>query len=97
MCFFTLVASELLVSYPSRTDGFIGVNKELFANKFLNISMALSFVILFAIMYVPILSGLFTIIPLNGSQLGVSAALAAVPVLGSEFTKNIFKKGLCNI
>ena len=90
MCFFTLVASELLVSYPSRTESFSGLNRKLFANRFLNISMGFSFAILAAIIYVPFLNEMFSTVPLSLSQLAVSFGFILVPILGSEFSKKIF-------
>ncbi|MCL1807267.1 MAG: cation-translocating P-type ATPase [Oscillospiraceae bacterium] len=90
MCFFTLVASELLVSYPSRTEEVMGFSWEIFKNKFLNISMALSFAVLVAVMYIPVCNQLFTTVPLSLPQFGVSMALVLVPVFGSELSKRIF-------
>jgi Ca2+-transporting ATPase len=90
MCFFTLVASELLVSYPSRTEGFIGLRRALFANKFLNISMALSMAVLLAVIYTPVLNDLFSTVPLSLPLFGVSSGFVLVPILGSEFAKRIF-------
>jgi len=90
MCFFTLVASELLISYPSRTEMYIGLKPALFANKFLNISMGLSLAVLVAVMYIPFLNELFTTVPLGVSQVMVSFGFMMVSVLGSEFSKRFF-------
>jgi len=87
MCFFTLVAGELLVSYPSRTDGFMGFRRKLFENRFLNVSMGLSLLILVATIYVPVLNDLFTTVPLNAPLFGISAAFIAFTVLGCEMSK----------
>jgi len=91
MCFYTLVASELLVSYVSRTDAYVGLNRKLFSNRFLNISMALSLVVLIAVIYVPFLADMFTAVPLNISQLAIGSAFILVPLVGSEYTKRFFK------
>ena len=93
MCFFTLVASELLISYSSRTEAYMGFNRKLFANRFLNISMGLSLLILVAVMYIPLLNDLFTTVPLNARQAAVGSALVLVPILGSEFAKKLFATG----
>ena len=87
MCFFTLVACELLVVYPSKSDSFMGLSSKLFGNKFLNVSMLLSFLILFAIMYVPILNELFTTVPLSILQVLVCAGLVLLSVIGFEISK----------
>jgi Ca2+-transporting ATPase len=87
MCFFTLVATELLVSYPSRTEKFMGFNRKLLENKFLNISMGFSLLILIATMYIPFLNVMFNTVPLNASQFVVSSAFVLVPIFGSELSK----------
>jgi Ca2+-transporting ATPase len=90
MCFFTLVASELLVSYSSKSEEFTGFRpKALFANRFLNISMGLSLAVLLAVMYVPALGGLFTVVPLGMAQLAPCLGFILVPVLGGEWSKKI--------
>ena len=91
MCFFTLVASELLVSYPSRTEAYMGFKRGIFSNKFLNISMTLSLGILVAVMYVPFLNELFTTTPLNAAQLGISMLFILLSIVGSELSKRFFK------
>jgi len=85
MCFFVLVSAELLVSFSSKTEAPVG--KDVFANKFLNISMGISLGILLAVMYVPILNGLFTTIPLSMTQLAMCVAFVGIPMLGSEVVK----------
>ena len=86
MCFFTLVAAELLMAFACKSstrEGF-GVC-DLFSNKFLNISMMLSLMVLLAVMYVPFLNQLFTTKPLSLAQLAVCMALVMVPALGTMY------------
>jgi Ca2+-transporting ATPase len=90
MCFFTLVASELLVSFPSKSEAFNGFRRAMFSNQFLNISMGLSLAILLAVMYVPVLNGLFTTVPLNPVQLILCLGLVTLPLLGCELSKKLF-------
>jgi len=85
MCFFVLVAAELLVAFSSKTEARAG--KTLFANKFLNISMGVSLVVLLAVMYVPALNILFTTVPLSLLQLGVCFGTVLCVVGGSELVK----------
>jgi len=87
MCFFTLVASELLVAYPSKKETFLGFNAKLWDNKFLNISTIVSMAILFTVMYIPILNDLFTTVPLSLSQLGIALGLVILPLFGFEISK----------
>jgi len=91
MCFYTLVASELLVSYVSRTDAYVGLNRKIFSNRFLNISMGLSLLVLIAVIYVPFLADMFTAVPLSLSQLAIGSAFILVPLVGSEYTKRFFR------
>ena len=92
LCFFTLVASELIIAYPSKSESFLGSVRGLFNNKFLNISMLASLLILVAVMYVPVLNDLFTTIPLSPVNLGVGIAFIAATVAGCELSKLIGKK-----
>jgi len=87
MCFFTLVASELLVAYPSKTDSFIGAGGTVFNNRFLNISMLLSMLVLFAVMYIPMLSELFSVVPLSIDQVVICTLLIILTVTGFEISK----------
>jgi Ca2+-transporting ATPase len=90
MCFFTLVAAELIISYTSKTE--TGFCRGLFKNKFLNISMGLSLLILAAVMYVPLLNDLFTTIPLTAEQAGLSLAFIVVIIGGSELFKKFYAR-----
>lgn len=92
MCFFTLVAVELLVSFSAKTESFSGFGWSMFANKFLNISMGLSFAVLVAVMYIPFLNDLFTTVPLNFEQIAICLGLVLVMIIGCEFSKKLFSK-----
>lgn len=92
MCFFTLVAAELLLSYSYKTEAAAKLGKSLFANKFLNISMGLSLAILIAVIYIPVLNSLFTTQPLSLVQLVLCFVFIAIPILGSELSKQITKQ-----
>ena len=87
MCFFTLVASELLVSYAYKTDTHAGLRQGLLKNRFLNISIMLSLAILIAVIYIPFLNEMFTTVPLGIVPLGISAAFTLIPIAGSELSK----------
>jgi len=87
MCFFTLVASELLVAYPSKSDTFTGLSSRLFGNKFLNLSTLAAFVILIAVMYVPILGDLFSVVPLGATEMIICILLVFTTIAGFEISK----------
>ena len=94
MCFFTLVAAELLFSYVCKTDAFTGFSRQLINNKFLNISMGASLLILFAVMYVPILNDLFSTVPLSLSQFLICLGLVFAPLIASEFSEKVVKDSI---
>jgi Ca2+-transporting ATPase len=87
MCFFTLVASELLIAYPSKTEGASG--RGMLANRFLNVSTILSMSILLAVIYIPPLGGLFSVAPLPLPHFAAASAFMLIPVLGSEGVKRL--------
>jgi len=87
MCFITLAACEFLVIFPSRSGSFTGLGRKLFGNMFLNVSVLLSFAILMAVMYVPVLNDLFSTVPLSGEQILVCAGMCVVSVFGFEISK----------
>ncbi|MCL2376922.1 MAG: cation-translocating P-type ATPase [Defluviitaleaceae bacterium] len=91
LAFFTLVSSELLVVYAARTERFVGLKKELFANGFLNRSILISFAILFAAVYIPVLNPVFHTVILSPTQLVMALAFSLIPIIGAE-TSKLLKK-----
>jgi Ca2+-transporting ATPase len=87
MCFFTLVASELLVVYPSKSDTFIGVSARLFGNKLLNLATLAALIVLVAIMYIPVLGDLFTVTRLGATDMTICILLVITAVAGFEISK----------
>jgi len=87
MCFFTLVASELLVAFPSKSDVFTGLSTDMFTNKYLNLSTLAGLIILIVVMYVPIVGNLFTVVPLDATQLIICMILVLVTIGGFELSK----------
>jgi Ca2+-transporting ATPase len=89
MCFFTLVAAELLVSYAFKTDAFSGFGKALFANKTLNISMGLSLLVLIAVIYIPFLAEMFSAVPLSAVQFTICTAFVLLFVVATGLVKGL--------
>jgi Ca2+-transporting ATPase len=85
--FFTLVSSELLVTYSARTETFLGFKKATFSNHFLNRSILVSFVILLVTIYVPALRYMFSTEALTMWQLLIAFLFSLIPILGSEMSK----------
>jgi len=87
MCFFTLVAGELLIVYPSKFDLYNGFNARLFGNRFLNLATIGALIILFAVMYIPVLGNLFSVSPLGITDMTVCLILVFGAVIGFEVSK----------
>jgi len=87
MCFFTLVAIELLVVFPSKSEGFIGARGGLFNNRFLNLATLGAMLILFLVMYVPAVGDLFSVVPLSPLQLIVCLVFVVLTIIGFEVSK----------
>jgi len=87
MCFFTLVASELFVVYPSKSDSFMGISRSLFGNRFLNIGTLAAFAVLVAVMYVPLFGELFSVVALSATQIVMCLVLVGITIAGFEISK----------
>jgi Ca2+-transporting ATPase len=92
MSFFTLVAGELLLAFPARCEGAVLFRRGLFKNKFMNISVGISLLILLATIYLPLLNEIFTTVPLNLPQFGICSAFIGAAVIGCELAKAIQTK-----
>jgi Ca2+-transporting ATPase len=79
--FTTLVLTQLLHAYNFRFNNTGLFRKGLFANKFLNLSFAVSMLLQAAIIYVPFLQKVFRTAALSLSQWGVVIICSVVPVL----------------
>jgi len=87
MCFFTLVAGELLMAYPSKSEAFMGLGGAIVNNRYLNLSILLSLLVLFALVYIPALNELFTIVALGVDQLIICLLLVILSIVGYEASK----------
>ena len=65
VAFATLICSELLRAYTSRSENYSVFSTNPFSNRWLNMATGLSFVLLLASIYLPFLSPVFDTIPLT--------------------------------
>ncbi len=86
-CFTTLIFGEMLRAYSARSEDKFIFQIKVFANKFLNLSVLLAIVLLFVVLYVPFLQGIFSTVGLNPLQLAVAIGLALVPLIAGELAK----------
>ena len=70
MAFVTLSCSELLRAYTARSEYFPLLKIGVFTNKWMNIAVASSLVLILAVIYVPFLNNVFDTLPLGVSSMG---------------------------
>jgi Ca2+-transporting ATPase len=90
MAFTTLSCSELLRAYTARSEYFPLLKIGVFTNKWMNIAVASSLVMILAVVYVPFLNNVFDTLPLGLAQWEIIVPLLFVPSISAEVTKVIF-------
>lgn len=88
--FATLILSELFRAYGARSETIPVFKLGLFSNRSLNKAVALSLVLLVAVIYIPFLNTIFSTVQLMSSDWLIIVALAIVPFLASELDKILF-------
>ena len=71
MAFVTLSISELLRAYTARSEYFPLFKIGVFKNRFMNIGVIFSLVLIIAVIYVPFLNRIFDTVPLGWEQWAV--------------------------
>ena len=87
MCFFTLALSAVLIAYPSKSESSTLSGTELFESRLLNLSLLLTVTFLGAILYVPFLSSLFSVVPLSIGQVILCTVIALITTASYELSK----------
>jgi P-type Ca2+ transporter type 2C len=90
MAFVTLSCSELLRAYTARSEYFPLLKIGVFTNKWMNVAVASSLVLILAVIYVPFLNNVFDTLPLGLAQWEVIVPLLFVPSVAAEVTKFLF-------
>ena len=94
VAFATLICAELFRAFAARSERISVFKLGLFSNKMMNIAVALSLVMLVAVIYIPGINGIFNNVALNPLAWVVILPLAILPFAVSEISKLI--KGGCN-
>ena len=94
VAFATLICAELFRAFAARSERISVFKLGLFSNKMMNIAVALSLVMLVAVIYIPGINGIFNNVALNPLAWAVILPLAILPFAVSEISKLI--KGGCN-
>lgn len=87
MVFTTLILANLLLSLANRSFHYSLFESFKNKNKLFPIISGATLVLLFAILYTPLLSGFFNLTDLNIKELGISMGIASVSVLWFEVYK----------
>ena len=94
VAFATLICAELFRAFAARSERISVFKLGLFSNKMMNIAVALSLVMLVAVIYIPGINGIFNNVAINPLAWLVILPLAILPFAVSEISKLI--KGGCN-
>ena len=92
VCYFTLVAGELIKAYSSRSESTPIYKMPLLTNAFLNKSVLFSLAFLLLTIYVPFMNVIFKTVPLRPLDLAIALAFSLLPALGGELSKLIFQR-----
>lgn len=87
VAFATLILAELFRAYAARSENTSVFKIGLFSNKFMNISVFGSILLLLAVIYIPGINGIFDNIALNPTAWLVIVPVAFIPFAASEIKK----------
>ena len=92
MAFVTLSASELLRAYTARSERYPLLKIGVFKNKWMNLAVITSLVLMLAVVYVPFLNPIFQTVPLGLPQWELILPLLLIPSIVAEITKAVLNK-----
>jgi len=87
MAFVTLSISELLRAFTARSERYPLLKIGVFNNKFMNLAVLSSFILILSVVYMPFLQPVFKTYPLGWPQWQLILPLLIVPSLAAEATK----------
>ncbi len=87
MAFITLATSELFRAYTARSEYYSLFTIGVFSNKYMQGAVALSVVLLLAVVYVPFLTPIFNTTPINLLDWAKVLPLILLPSIAAELTK----------
>ena len=94
MAFVTLSFSELLRAFPARSEFYPLIKIGFFSNRYMNIAVLSSLVLLLAVVYIPFLQPIFDTVPLGWSEWRFLIPLLFVPALVAEINKVLFLRSV---
>jgi len=87
MAFVTLSISELLRAYTARSERYPLLKIGVFSNKWMNLAVLLSLVLLLAVVYIPFLNPVFQTYPLGLKSWELIVPLFFIPSIAAEISK----------
>jgi len=87
MAFITLASSELLRAYTARSERYPILKIGVFNNKWMNIAVVSSLVLLLLVLYVPFFNTIFDTVPLGWSEWRLILPLLLIPSIAAELAK----------
>lgn len=88
--FTTLILSELLRAYSSRSQKYTLFKIGIFSNKKMLLATAGAFLLLMAVLYIPFMNDIFYTFPLNGGDWTIVLSFAFIPLVVGELSKIVF-------
>lgn len=87
MAFITLASSELVRAYTARSERYPILKIGVFNNKWMNIAVMSSLILLLLILYVPFFNTIFDTVPLGWTEWRLILPLLLVPSVAAELAK----------
>ncbi len=87
MAFVTLSTSELLRAFTARSERYPLLKQGIFTNKWMNIAVLFSLVLVLAVVYIPFLNPIFKTVPLGWEQWQLILPLLVIPSVVAELVK----------
>jgi Ca2+-transporting ATPase len=89
LAFVTLVFSELLRAYTSRSERYPMAKIGFFTNKWMNLAILASTILMLVVLYVPFLANVFNTLPMGWHEWEMVIPLFLIPSIAAEAVKYI--------
>jgi len=94
MAFATLSFSELLRAFTARSERYPVLKIGVFSNRYMNLAVISSCLLLIGVIYIPFLQPIFNTVPLGWDQWGWMLPLLFIPSIAAELTKYVLSPQL---
>jgi Ca2+-transporting ATPase len=87
LAFATLSISELLRAFTSRSERYPIIKIGIFGNKWMNLAVMASLVMILAVIYLPFFNSIFNTLPMGWTEWEIILPLVLIPSIAAELTK----------